>query len=134
MLWLISVNGIKITFVNEIHCTLGGKIFSVPVAHFLLAHLPVLHTSLVATQPLSGLWQYHQECTCTCPVGLHIESKVTTLTKLLRLKKVTALFFSRFQYLYVSTGITQVFVDLETFLRFMQILFTTFGQVLQLIP
>lgn len=33
-------------------------------------------------------------------------------------------------YLYVSMGISQVFVDLVTFLKFMQILFTPFGQVL----
>lgn len=60
--------------------------FSVPAAHFLPAHLPVLHAFLAATQPLSGLWRYHLECTCTCPFGLHTESTVTTLSELLRLK------------------------------------------------
>lgn len=106
--------------------------YSVPAAHFPPARLPVLHASLVATQPLSGLWRYHQECTCTCPVGLHIETKVTTLTELLGLKGYCIIF--GIQYLYVSKGISQVFVDLITFLRFTQIFFTTCGQVLQLIP
>lgn len=105
---------------------------SVPEAHFLPAHLPVLHDSLAATPPLSDLWQYHLECTCTCPVELHVGPKVKTLPESLGLKMHCIIFV--FRYLYVSTGITQLFVDLVTFLRFAQILFTAFGQVLQLIP
>lgn len=57
---------------------------------------------------------------------------VTIVPELLGVK-VHWIIFS-FRHLYVSKGITQVFVDLVTFLRFMQILFTSFSKVLQLIP